>query len=712
MKSLFCSLVLLCLSYQLYAQGSSNSASGNKTCTDIKGNVYVIGTFNATARFSPTMFLTTYGVDDIFVAKYDQKGNCYWAVNAGGIGVDAGKSIQVDENGYIYFTGSFTGSANFGKTVVNSTGASDFFLAKYNPSGDPVWVKTGKNKDDDWGNDLKIDAGKNIYVTGYYSNAGISLDKISLKGNGAIDMFVAKFNPEGEAIWAKNAGGKGDDVGNGITISNDGVYVTGFFSETATFDGQSVKSAGGQDLFIAKYKLEGDKLWVKNYGGSKFEDGNSVAVDNSGSLIFGGVFTDTAMVENKPVYGKADVDILIVKLDGSGNLQWMKTFGSVGDDEVRSVATDDKGGIFISGKYSDGLNVNGKEIPSSGGTDMILIKLNSGGNTEWVSNAGNDNSEDAKSVATDKSGNSYQLGNFHGTVKIGGTSLTSENHDVLLAKYNPAGKVEYAVKAIGIDPSIDATQLSKFVNYNAKLVAGTDKKNAIRDKTLKLVNDKGAVLQTTRSDFNGDFSFKGVNSGEPVNIALDKTETVPAGASLANEYGILVKDFANKGGENVAALSPADLTTVFVLEDPDHAPELKKFKSAKDQNEISLIEHINYEGDGLEIPKGDAKKIGKIVSLMQQIPTSVLDVTVYTDAKLETAASLELSNKRAAALVDFITKKGIKPPERIRAKGAGETNIMNRCVDGVECADKEHLVNNRVEFKLYKVAPPPEKKKK
>ena len=208
--TLFILSILLCCN--IYAQdfqwveqaGGTGYEHGEGIAVDINGNIYVSGNFNGTATFGGIV-LTSYGNEDIFVAKYDTNGNVIWAKNAGGLNSDRGRRIEVDSSGNCYVTGHFTGTANFGSIVLTSNGDADFFIAKYDANGNAIWVRNGGGSGFDAGYENSIDGSGNIYVTGFFRGVA-TFGSTILTSYGDRDIFIAKYDDSGILLWVEQAG--------------------------------------------------------------------------------------------------------------------------------------------------------------------------------------------------------------------------------------------------------------------------------------------------------------------------------------------------------------------------------------------------------------------------------------------------------------------------------------------------------------------------
>lgn len=278
---------------------------GNGITVDSIGNVYVIGSFRSISDFDPsndTVCLTPFGVYDIFFAKYDPSGNYVWAKNIGSVHNDYGKSIIVDNTDNIYITGSFEDTADFdpghGTLILIPVDSSDIFFAKYDNNGNIIWAKNIGSTNDDIGYSITVDSSKNVYLTGEFQGPADfdpGTGTATLLSNGTDDIFFAKYNSQGDYIWAHSIGSAGVDRSYYITIdSQDYLFITGTFEGSADFDPSSASAiftpVGNNDIFIAKYDQSGNYSWAKNFGSTEWDMGRSISVDNSCNIILCGSF--------------------------------------------------------------------------------------------------------------------------------------------------------------------------------------------------------------------------------------------------------------------------------------------------------------------------------------------------------------------------------------------------------------------------------------
>ena len=180
--------------------GGPSSDSGICVSTDANGNVYITGQFySPTITFgSTTLTNTVNNYGDIFIAKYNSAGNVLWAKSVGGINEDFGWSVSTDASGNAYISGHFySPTITFDSTILTNaslTGNGDFFIAKFDASGNVLWAKSAGGSNKEYGYSVSADASGNVYVTGSFGSASITIDSIALSNLGSADIFIAKFS--------------------------------------------------------------------------------------------------------------------------------------------------------------------------------------------------------------------------------------------------------------------------------------------------------------------------------------------------------------------------------------------------------------------------------------------------------------------------------------------------------------------------------------
>lgn len=337
--------------------------------------------------------IVTSSTPGIYLAKYDNNGNYLWAKAFDGIDGDQGFGIKTDNAGNVYLSGEFSETVDFDPSagVANLTAINywDAFLAKYDASGNYVWAIGVGSNSDDFGRPILIDSTGNVYFSGFFSGTADfdpSVATATLSSASGGNTFIAKYDALGNYIWAKNIGASRsygfcfDQMGN--------ICISGIFSGTGDFDPgpgtYPLTSTGLDDVFYGKYDVNGNLIWAKSFGGTSNDACFDLELDNGGNIYLTGGFKNT--VDFDPGPGTSNVtatgttykNAYLVRYNSTGDFQWVKTFGSTGEDLGRGIATNSLGDIYLTSWFNNTVDFDpGTSIDnytSNGGQDFALTK--------------------------------------------------------------------------------------------------------------------------------------------------------------------------------------------------------------------------------------------------------------------------------------------------------------------------------------------------
>lgn len=248
------------------------------------------------------------------------------------------------------------------------------------------WLRKAGGISNDGALGVTKDANGNLYVTGFFSFSAL-FEGTNIVSNGLSDVFLMKTNPNGQISWLIKAGGQNQDKGYAVAVNNTGdVYITGFFSEQATFGNQTISSVNGsQDVFLAKYDALGNFLWVKHFGGNDSDIAHDVACDSDGNVYITGQFKGTASI--------------------GGN-----TYSSMIDP------------VF--------------GVPSY---DVFIISYDANGNINWVKQGAAEYEDRGLALAVDANNNLYASGQFSDTISFGQIYNNTSYNSSYLMKIDQGG---------------------------------------------------------------------------------------------------------------------------------------------------------------------------------------------------------------------------------------------------------------------------------
>ncbi len=412
-------------SYWMQRAGGSTPDEGYDISIDANGNTYTTGYFTSSATFGTTT-LNSSGTEDIFVTKIDSLGHYKWAIKGGGTGSDRGLSIKTDAIGNSYITGYYYGTAAFSSQTITSAGLQDLFIAKYDNAGILQWVKSAGGSNADIGFGINVDNLGNVVVTGEFKGTA-NFGSFSLTSmNNSIDVFTTKLDANGNFLWAKKGSAIFTDRGLDLACDATGnIYVTGQFTDTITFD-QAHNNSLYNAVFLIKYNSNGQEQWFRKIGGGTMNIANGIVIDAGSNIYLTGDFTGNLIffgTPNTTLTNAYSNKIFISKYDSGGNLQWAKADGSSNDLSSKNITLDAFGNTYIVGNFKCRLNQYADQygqgtFNSVGFWDIFVTKYNTAGIWQWSRQCGSKQDDYGAGIAVNNSGVIHITGSFAENLKF------------------------------------------------------------------------------------------------------------------------------------------------------------------------------------------------------------------------------------------------------------------------------------------------------
>lgn len=363
--------------------GDKGDDHATSCVTDQKGNIYVVGWFESKVLNLGKIALKnkTEKGSDMYLAKFSSNGECIWAHNAGGEGGCGDYStIGLDKDNNVLISGIAGTIMDFGNGFKFTHKSSGIYVAKYSNDGQLIWAKSPEGSGEAQG--LGIDKEGNVFIGGYFVSE-VAFDNIKLNSqpDNKGDAYVAKYGPDGKAIWAKRFGGEDGEIASCETDGLGNIYLGGlYFSKKISTEVSTLTNNGLINAFMAKYNRDGNLLWAKSAGGNNGEaPGTAIReffVDEKGNAYCTGSnwsefnFAGTTI---KPI--AESEDIFIIKYDKDGNEIWGMDYGGTGRNAGRGITTDKNGNIFLTGSFDEKeLKIDQHTLKNVGDSDIFLVK--------------------------------------------------------------------------------------------------------------------------------------------------------------------------------------------------------------------------------------------------------------------------------------------------------------------------------------------------
>jgi hypothetical protein len=305
------------------------------------------------------------GSPDFWLIKTDYLGNLIWSKNYGGTLGDNAHSIQRTKNGGYIIYGETT-SDTINRFHANSI-YSDVLITKIDSNGNFEWQNCYGSYYMDKGIQIKETIDSGFVFLAEISNGGGDVSNFI----GQLDFWVVKINSLGNIEWDKTLGGTLMDSPKSLTILTDGnILVTGV---NGSHDGTITCSNVGYSCWITKLNSNGIILWDKCYGGTAPEVGFGI-IESSNSGFY--VCSTTDSNDGDVIGHIGSSDIWIFKADSSGTIEWSRCFGGIASDRPHSISKTSNGGVIVSGRTN-----SNQAHPLW--NDIIVVKVDSLGVLEW-----------------------------------------------------------------------------------------------------------------------------------------------------------------------------------------------------------------------------------------------------------------------------------------------------------------------------------------
>jgi hypothetical protein len=462
-----------------------------------------------------------------------------WAKREGLWAYDYGYGVVTDQAGNIYVSGKYEMNANFSGTVVSCAGNHDMYVAKYSPSGALIWIKTAGGDAGDYAHNLMID-GNSLYVTGEFENTA-SFGSTTLTAVGDNDIFIAKYDLNGNLIWVRKAGGGGNDRALSASADAQGnVYICGHFSGTANFGGNWITGYGDKDIYVAKYNANGDFQWVNKAGSALRDEALAVKADASGNVYVTGMFKDGATFGSNTLSSKGYWDMFLAKYNTAGALLWVVKGGGDWDDVGWDIAMDNGGKIYVAGEFNAYATFGSQSLTTAGNSDVFVACYDASGNTQWLRRAGGDLIDRVRGLSCDGS-NLYITGQFGASAGFGSTTLNAaDSSDIFVAALDNSGNFKWALAVGGRADSVETL--------------GYESGNSICTDGAGNVYVTGAVLD------NGVFGGTTLETYSRTDMFLTKIVQGPLSVTAAKAAQNVISLFPNPASGFVMVRSSEELS--------------------------------------------------------------------------------------------------------------------------------------------------------
>jgi hypothetical protein len=388
-------------------------------------------------------------------------GDFVWAKRFGGEGSDDVKCIRYDQNGDLYLVGGFDGTTSFGSQNMRSWGGRDAFVGRFQTNGEPVWVQQAGGTDDDAAAAVAVSPEGGIVVLGASRSATIVCGDISLTNRYARDydsLFIARFDADGKALWARliNGAGVAERAGIGCDAAGN-VFFTAWMARFANFGVTNL--TGYEDILVGKFDAQGEFQWARKVGSYGYDYGYALAVSPGGTAYVLGTFEYEASFDNIKLTSRGSKDISLAAYNPDGGVEWAQQFGGPALDGAGDLVLVDNVGVLVSGQFTGSATVGDTNLVASTAydPDLFLALVKADGAIRWVRQIGGIHADSPGGLAGNVTWdgqrfhtNLFMSGLFNDITTVSGISLTNTaSQTAYISQWDEQGQMLWVQQAGG-----------------------------------------------------------------------------------------------------------------------------------------------------------------------------------------------------------------------------------------------------------------------
>ncbi len=656
-----------------------------------------------------------------------------WQISIGGSAYDSPHAAAVLPDGSFIVAG-LTRSYDV-EGLEKKTGDGDMLLVKVGKNGKALWKKHFGGRFSEEAYDVAVVPEGGFIAVGFTDSPGLT--------NGKQDFFVVRTDKDGHPMWQRVFGGPGNDAAHAVLCLNDGGFLVA--GQGGYYEKQLTDLRGGVDFWIVRLDAEGNLLWDKRFGGTGNEYVSACSLTPDGGFLFVGS-TDSKDGDVEEYFGNTDV--LIVKTDSRGRLEWKKTLGGNAFDEPFDMLAVRDGYLIVGTTAS----TQGTIRAEHGESDVFLLKIDKKANPVWCRSYGGSLDEGADKIRPLRDGN--YLVSATSTSRDGMPKAGKGDADAWIFKVNAKGEAiwSHTVGGKETEKFIDAVEIAEetyvavgFTLSNDQDLAQLKKKGGVDFWLYCFENDsippkfryqprkirpftpyyykpippsyivtlQRAVLQsqivpqlipvyppslpTTLAGRVRD-AETGKYVGALVTLINDRRNTLLDSMRTDALEGSYRFELTDTTILSVGALAKGYMyfgQSVHVLPEHKHKQQRLEIKLLPIRVGQKVQSHnIFFDPGSAKLRDESLPELDRVVEFMTLNPNIKISVNGHTDATGDAKTKKELSRMRADAVREYLVGKGVKPA-RMLSRGFGmEQPIAD------EATEEGRQLNRRVEFEI------------
>ncbi|MBN2349615.1 MAG: hypothetical protein JXJ22_12285 [Bacteroidales bacterium] len=480
--------------------GSVSWDQTNGVVCDEDNNLYITGCFSEKISCD-NKAIKSLGGQDVFIARFDEKGTIEKLWSGGGKGRDQAQCITISMDNNIVIGGLITDVVTF-NDITNKEKGRRLFISSLDTKGKFRWISTLQTTSE--ASLFLLQASNNgaIYAAGTFTGR-LSGGKTTIESTGKKDIFLVKLNNSGIVEKLINLGGDEDDMPTALSVSESGnIMLAGNTGKTFNVDSlvlNAHENITKSNTFLIQFDENFNARWNTMIYGDEYCQVNSLAQNRDGDIFLTGSFNYSIQAADTLFFSTGYTDGFLMKYNNAGNLLWGRNFGTWYYDYTTHLNIDKLGGALITGSIGDTLVIDNLMVnPLEGNNSALAIQFSSDGLAIWGDCISGNGRNFGYGSALDQKGNLYLTGAFRNTFEKESVKFTSRgDQDVFLAKYYNCKDKNAVIQ--GNTTICPGASTELYINNGYNFVTWND---SIHDQNY-IIADKPGIYRVTMMDKRG-----------------------------------------------------------------------------------------------------------------------------------------------------------------------------------------------------------------
>lgn len=571
---------------------------------------------------------------------------------------------------------------------------ADFWITKMNYKGELLWTKTLGGTGIDEARDIRTTQDGGCIIIG----TSTSQDG-DVKGNhGKMDIWTVRLNKQGEVLWSKALGGTGNDKGNAVLPLSDGGFL--ILGESGSKNGDMTRSYGGLDAWVCKLDENGTLVWERSYGGSGSDAAMNACELDDRSVV---LLNTTDSKDFDIPESKGNKDLWLLRIEDLGSISWQKIIGGEDNDEAHALIRAHDGGLIIGGTtFSSTGDIKGNK----GNGDLLLVKVDLEGTLQWTKTYGGSEPDGANQIFRTKDRHYIVVGTTQS--KDGIIPRNRGSYEGWAMKINPKGDIVWHNTFGGKTQDMlyggcETAGGDYLVAGYSESTDGDNTPAGFRgggDWWILMLRDPGKGTPSFRPPFVLKGTIREKESGRflpaAVEVIDNKTNKLYKQASIDPVKGTFEFEIPKDRDLSISvALKGYMFYGDNIVVNPDEDEMVLDIRLERIQVGNKLVlNNIVFDIGATDIRPESVPELQRILKFMNMNPEVKIALNGHTDNTGDPVSKRKLSLMRASEILKYLQNNGILA-DRMTARGYGMTQPV-----ATNATEEGRQKNRRVEIEV------------